>query len=66
MTEYGTPEERAAVKSALVALDQLNGQLRRCADLGIDTRLIPERHIRYREPIRFVAEFTKTTMIMPP
>lgn len=55
---YGTAEERTAVTSALKSLKELNSKLEICAGLGIACRL--EQHGR-----GYLAEFTKTTRIVP-
>ena len=59
MNDYGTPEERDAVKAACEAIRVLNRRLDVCADLGIKCRLEASGRSGY------IAEFTKTTSILP-
>ncbi len=61
--ENGSKEERAAVRAALQALRTLNSALAECSRLRIKYKLIDVYTMG--GPDSYVAEFTKTTHIMP-
>lgn len=56
--QFGTAEERSAVRYALIALKEFNSKLAICSSLGIACHLKPEGK-------QFVADFTVTTNILP-
>lgn len=56
--EFGTAEERAAVRAALLALKDFNRKLIDCRSLRIECRL-------ERDGLSYLADFEKRTPILP-
>lgn len=56
--DYGSPDERATVRAALVALRAFNTHIRECNRLGVRCDLQPDER-------GYVATFTRTVTILP-